>query len=87
MKTVNGPPAENSDQTATELDSERPRVAGPEERQAFWTGILRDDGRPMDERLRASELLARSEADFITRVESRGLTLEQLILQATTRNP
>jgi hypothetical protein len=36
----------------------------------------------MEERLRASELLARSEADFITRVESKGMTLEQLIIEA-----
>ncbi len=62
--------------------AERARVANREERQAFWTAILRDDGRPMDERLRASELLARSEADFLTRVQATGLTLEQLINEA-----
>ncbi|MDP3238682.1 MAG: hypothetical protein Q8N26_38185 [Myxococcales bacterium] len=71
-----------AEDTETPRGGERPKVANREERQAFWTAILRDDGRPMDERLRASELLARSEADFITRVESKGMTLEQLIIEA-----
>jgi hypothetical protein len=75
--------AENSDGAAAQHDGERPRVAGREERQAFWTATLRDPARPMDERLRASELLARSEADFVTRVQATGLTLEQLINEAT----
>lgn len=69
---------------AESKDAETPhgsRVANREERQAFWTAILRDESRPMSERLRASELLARSEADFITRVESKGMTLEQLIVE------
>lgn len=73
--------AESSDGTDTR-SPERPRVANRDERQAFWTAVLPDDGRPMDERLRASERLFRSEADFITRVESKGMTLEELIIEA-----
>ena len=47
-----------------------------EERQAYWTRVIRGDerdadGRPpaMRDRLRASELLARSQGDFLDRTE------------------
>ena len=47
-----------------------------EERQAYWTRVIRGeeqdaDGRPpaMRDRLRASELLARSQGDFLDRAE------------------
>jgi phage terminase small subunit len=62
---------------------ERPRlealIADREERQEFWTSIMRGEsngngGMPpsMTERLRASELLARSQADFVDRQEVSG---------------
>ena len=37
------------------------------ERQAFWSTVVRDQYQDMRDRLRASELLARSEADFLPR--------------------
>lgn len=39
-------------------------IATREERQAFWTKVLYDKVSKMSDRLKASELLGRSEADF-----------------------
>lgn len=44
-------------------------IADREQRQAFWTSTMNDSGLPMRDRLKASELLARSEGDFIDRVD------------------
>ena len=44
-------------------------VATREERQAFWTAVMRDTAEPMKNRLRASELLGRSCGDFLERVQ------------------
>jgi phage terminase small subunit len=46
-----------------------PHIASREERQAFWTKIFHDESYDMAHRLRASELLARSQADFVERRE------------------
>ena len=43
-------------------------IASREERQTFWTAILRDPETELRDRLRASELLGRSEGDFLERV-------------------
>jgi phage terminase small subunit len=43
-------------------------IASREERQEFWTLVMKDTGEEMRERLKASELLGRSEADFIERI-------------------
>ncbi len=40
-------------------------VATRRERQEFWTKIYKDENIPMADRLRASELLGKSEADFV----------------------
>lgn len=45
-----------------------PHIADREERQAFWTAMMRDTNKTPTERLKASELLGRSEGDFIDRV-------------------
>ena len=42
-------------------------IATREERQSFWTAIMRDEETELKDRLRASELLAKSEADFLER--------------------
>ncbi len=44
-------------------------IATREDRQRFWTGVMRDVGAEMRDRLKASELLGKAEADFIDRVE------------------
>lgn len=48
------------------------RIASREERQAFWTKILEDEKKEMKDRLKASELLGRSEADFTEVVKHTG---------------
>ncbi len=40
-------------------------IATREERQTFWTAILRDPETELRDRLRASELLGKSEGDFL----------------------
>lgn len=56
------------------------RILNREERQAFWTQVMEDETQQMRDRLRASELLGRSEADFIEKIQHSGnVTLEQII--------
>lgn len=43
-------------------------IADRQERQRFWTSVLRDPEEPMRDWLKASELLGRSEADFMEKV-------------------
>lgn len=47
-------------------------IANREERQQYWTKVMRDKGEKTQDRLRASELLGKSEADFIERQEISG---------------
>lgn len=54
-----------------------------EQRQAFWTSVAYDVNAKLPDRLRASELLGKSQADFTEKVEHSGtLSLEQLIAAA-----
>ena len=55
-------------------------IADREERQAFWTSVLRDEGTDLKDRLRASELLARSEGDFLDRIEARTLEVPNIVV-------
>lgn len=64
------------------------RIATREDRQAFWTETLLDKTQRMADRLKAAELLGRSEADFTEKLIVKGeLTLAQLVEQATTKGP
>ncbi|OON89717.1 terminase small subunit [Pyramidobacter sp. C12-8] len=47
-------------------------IATREERQSFWTATMRDERVEMKDRLKASELLGKSEADFIDTVRASG---------------
>jgi phage terminase small subunit len=70
-------------------------IATREERQSFWTSVMRDSGQEMKDRLRAAELLGKAHADFLDRHEHSGpnggpirtaadLTDEQLAAIAST---
>lgn len=48
-----------------EQKKEQSNIATREERQEFWSQILRSKNTKLPERLRASELLGKSEADFM----------------------
>jgi phage terminase small subunit len=47
-------------------------IATREERQAFWTQVMNDSTSEMKDRLKAAELLGKSQADFIDRHEHSG---------------
>jgi len=57
-----------------------------EERQAWWTKLVRDKSADMKDRLRASELLGRSQGDFLERVEhSEPVDIVRIIEEARER--
>jgi phage terminase small subunit len=61
-------------------------IATRAERQAFWTATMLDVTEELSARLKASELLGKSEADFMDRVKHEGqLTLEQLVLTSARK--
>lgn len=49
-----------------------PEIALATDRQKFWTTVMRDCGQEMKDRLRASELLGKAQADFVERLEHTG---------------
>jgi phage terminase small subunit len=58
----------------------RPLILSREQRQEFWSSIVMDQEAFLSDRLRASELLGKSEADFTAKVEHSGkVTLEDLL--------
>ena len=56
----------------------RRRIATRQERQRFWTRTMTDESVSMGDRLRASELLGKSEADFVDVVKSESTMRLQL---------
>lgn len=50
-------------------------IADREQRQAFWTRTMLDEKAPLRDRLRASELLGKSEGDFLERREEATTTV------------
>lgn len=52
----------------------KPQIATKEERQVFWTETMRDSEHDMKDRIKTSELLGKSEGDFLDRVEKSGDT-------------
>lgn len=44
-------------------------IAEKKERQRFWSGVMNDTSEDMKNRLKASELLGKSEKDFVEKVE------------------
>ena len=61
------------------------KIADVEEREAFWTDLMRDGDERTRDRLAASELLGKRQRDFVQQVESQTLTatvdLSQFSLQ------
>jgi len=49
-----------------------PDVADREERQRFWSAVMRDENADMKDRIKASEVLGKSQADFVERHEHSG---------------
>ncbi len=64
-----------------------PLVLTREERQELWSRMAMDEKLDASVRLRASELLGKSQADFTERVEIKGeLTLLELIRESMGKN-
>ncbi len=62
------------------------RIATREQRQVFWSETMLDPEVPLSDRLRASELLGKSEADFLTKIEHTGkFTLEQWLIDTAAK--
>lgn len=58
--------------TKRETTASKGPIATRAERQAFWTKVVDDPAVKMTDRLKASELLGKSEADFVDRLEHSG---------------
>lgn len=59
-------------------------IATREDRQAFWTETMRDAGQEIGARLKASELLGKSEADFTEKIAGAdGGALEVVVRMVT----
>ena len=54
---------------AREMKNMEGMIAGRQQRQRFWTDTMNNDGHTMRDRLRASELLGRSEGDFMDKLD------------------
>ena len=61
-------------------------VATRQERQAFWTEVMKSKREEMQSRLRASELLGKSEADFTDKMEVKmNVSLSERLQKARGR--
>jgi phage terminase small subunit len=56
-------------------------IASREERQTFWSETMRNPAEKMSDRIRASELLGKSEGDFLERVAAQVDGLQPLSLE------
>jgi len=73
---------------AREKSRSAPDIADREARQKFWSAIMRDENTMIMARLKASELLAKSEGDFLERAEITGrgsLTVQAVIAELSSR--
>ena len=53
---------------AREQERQAPNIADREQRFAFWTSVRRDTNESTRDRLRASELLAKAQGDFLIKI-------------------
>ena len=59
-------------------DTTSKAIATRSERQSFWSSVMRSNEQMMKDRLKASELLGKSQVDFIDRKEVTGANGEPL---------
>jgi phage terminase small subunit len=55
-----------------------PLIATRQQRQAFWTQVMNDNNKTMPDRLKASELLGKSEGDFVEKVSITNPAVEKI---------
>ncbi|MFC1510149.1 terminase small subunit [Candidatus Omnitrophota bacterium] len=54
------------------LKVDNSKIMNRKRRQEFWTQVINDEKASLPDRLRASEILGRSEADFTDKVATKG---------------
>ena len=64
QRLLKGVEIQNAIREREEMEA-RERIATRQQRQEFWTEVMNGDWNDMSDRIRASELLGKSEADFI----------------------
>jgi len=57
-------------QAIKERELSNPKIASRRDRQLFWSDAMKDAGLEMRDRLKASELLGKSEADFTENIKA-----------------
>ena len=70
---------------AREKERMEPVIMNRQERQSFWSGIMLDEDASLRDRLRASELLGKSEGDFLERHEVKHTGIGERITRAMER--
>lgn len=65
---------------ARESQAIKPLIASRQKRQEFWSMTMQDTAEDMRNRLKASELLGKSEGDFLSKVETTGKDGQPLII-------
>lgn len=73
---------------ARQAPTKKQLIATRAERQEFWSGVMVDPSQKMADRLRAAELLGKSQADFIERHQHDvGEGLASLLAKARKAGP
>ena len=57
-----------------EQERQAPNIANREQRLVFWTAVMRDPDESTRDRLRASELLAKAQGDFLIKIAEESET-------------
>ena len=68
---------------AREQERQAPNIADREQRFAFWKSVMRDNNESTRDRLKASELLAKAQGDFLIKIAEEHET--HIDLTATVR--
>lgn len=68
-----------------EAERDATEIMTREQRKIFWTAIARDESQSIRDRLRASELLGKSEGDFIDRKQITGKDGEPVTVASILR--
>jgi phage terminase small subunit len=64
-----------------ERGSNDPAVSDREDRQRFFTRTMHDDGVSMKDRLKAAELLCKTQGDFVKRIEISNIPAFRLLTE------
>jgi phage terminase small subunit len=69
-----------------EKEPRKLRIATREERQKFWTDVMLDAEQRMNDRLKAAELLGKSNADFSEKIINSGEVIQRIIFERESKN-